>query len=181
VPWLVTFLILMATMFALRGEGRVWWCACGQVNLWSGDPYSSHGSQHLFDPYSFTHILHGMLICGVLAFAWPRLVRPWALTTTVFVEALWEVLENSEFIIQRYRSATIALGYNGDSVANSLGDVISCGFGFYMARQIGWRWSVAVIIVTELILLVWIRDNLLLNIVMLLIPIDAIKTWQTGS
>jgi predicted MFS family arabinose efflux permease len=90
------------------------------------------------------------------------------------------VLENSEFIIQRYRSATIALGYNGDSVANSLGDIISCGFGFYLARRIGWRWSVAVIIVTELVLLLWIRDNLLLNIVMLILPIDAIKTWQTG-
>lgn len=179
-PWLATSLILVATVFVLRYEGRRWWCACGQSNLWSGDPQSAHSSQHLFDPYSFTHILHGMLICGVLAWALPRLSRAWALATTVFLEALWEVLENSEFVIERYRSATIALGYQGDSVVNSLGDIFACGLGFLMARRIGLRWSIAVVAATELVLLLWIRDNLLLNIVMLIRPIEAIKNWQTG-
>jgi hypothetical protein len=173
-------LILLATVFVLRGKGRVWWCACGQPNLWSGDPQSEHSSQHLFDPYSFTHILHGVLICGVLAWALPRLSRAWALTTTVFLEAVWEVLENSPLVIERYRTATIALGYQGDSVANSLGDILSCALGFLVARRIGLRWSVAVVVATELILLLWIRDNLLLNVVMLIRPIDAIKNWQAG-
>jgi hypothetical protein len=179
-PWLATLLILIATVFALRGEGRLWWCACGQPNLWIGNPQSAHGSQHLFDPYSFTHILHGVLLCGVLAWTVPRLGPGWSLAATVFFEALWEVLENSEMVIQRYRTGTIALGYEGDSIANSLGDILSCGFGFLVARRIGLRWSIALVDVSELALLWWIRDNLSLNIIMLIWPIEAIKTWQTG-
>jgi hypothetical protein len=179
-PWLGTFLIVLATIAVLRVEGRVWWCACGRANLWSGNAQSSHSSQHLFDPYSFTHILHGVLICGILAWGLPRLSQAWALTTAVFLEALWEILENSPLVIERYRTATIALGYQGDSVANSLGDVFSCSLGFLLARRLGWRWSITVVVATELILLVWIRDNLLLNIVMLIRPIDAIKNWQAG-
>ncbi|HEY3968967.1 MAG TPA: DUF2585 family protein [Planctomycetaceae bacterium] len=180
-PWLPTLLLLIATVFALRGEGRRWWCACGQANLWIGNPQSEHGSQHLFDPYSFTHILHGVLLCGVLAWIVPRLSLGRALAATVFFEALWEVLENSEMIIQRYRTGTVALGYEGDSVANSLGDILSCGFGFLVARRIGLRWSIALVVASELILLWWIRDNLTLNIVMLIWPIDAVKKWQTGT
>lgn len=180
IPVLVVLSLFFGTMIALRYEGRVWWCACGQSNLWAGDPQSSHGSQHLFDPYSFTHILHGILICGVLAWAWPRLRNSWGLATTVLVEAFWEVLENSELIIQRYRAGTVALGYEGDSIVNSLGDILACSLGFIVARRIGLRWSVAMVVATELILLLWIRDNLFLNIVMLIRPTDAIKTWQTG-
>ena len=179
-PWVTTFLILLATVCLLRSEGRTWWCACGQPNLWSGDPQSSHSSQHLFDPYSFTHILHGALICGMLALTLPRLSPAGALTATVFLEALWEILENSPFIIGRYRTSTIALGYEGDSIVNSLGDILSCSLGFLLARRIGWRWSIVMVVVTESILLLWIRDNLLLNVVMLIWPIDAIKTWQAG-
>ncbi len=180
-PWLAIVLILIATVFALRGEGRRWWCACEQSNLWIGNPQSSHGSQHLFDPYSFTHILHGVLMCGILAWIVPRLNRVWSLAATVFFEALWEVLENSEIIIQRYRTGTVALGYEGDSIANSLGDILSCAFGFLVARRIGLRWSIALVVASELILLWWIRDNLTLNIVMLIWPIDAVKKWQTGT
>src|SRR5262245_28781535 len=88
VPWLMTSLIIMATVCLLRGEGRTWWCACGQPDLWAGDPLSSHSSQHLFDPYTFTHILHGVLICGMLALGLPRLRPAWALTMAVFLEAL---------------------------------------------------------------------------------------------
>src|SRR5262245_17053118 len=87
-PCLGIFLIVLATIFVLRLEGRVWWCACGQPNLWSGDPQSSHSSQHLLDPYSFTHILHGVLICGLLAVMVSRLNQAWALTTAVLLEAL---------------------------------------------------------------------------------------------
>ena len=179
-PCLATFLIVLLTVIVLRLEGRVWWCACGQWNLWAGDPQSSHSSQHLFDPYSFTHILHGVLICGLFALGLPRLDRAWTLPLAVLLEAAWEILENSPFIIDRYRTATIALGYTGDSIVNSLGDILSCSLGFLAARRIGWRWSIALVVATELILLFWIRDNLLLNIVMLIWPIDAIKSWQAG-
>src|SRR6266478_7163481 len=136
-PWLGTLLIVLATIAVLRVEGRVWWCACGKSNLWAGDAQSSHSSQHLFDPYSFTHILHGVLICGVLACGLPRLSPAWALTTAILLEALWEILENSPFIIERYRTATMALGYQGDSIANSLGDIFTCGLGFVVARRVG--------------------------------------------
>jgi hypothetical protein len=134
----------------------------------------------LFDPYSFTHILHGVLIWGLIAWGLPRLSPAWALPLAVCLEALWEILENSPFIIERYRTATIALGYQGDSIVNSLGDILSCSLGFVLARRMGWRWSIAAVVATELILLLWIRDNLLLNIVMLIWPIDAIRNWQSG-
>ena len=179
-PWIATFAVMAGMVLRLHSAGRRWWCTCGEPNLWSGDPQSSHSSQHLFDPYSFTHVLHGILICGILAWAWPRLSWAWGLWGTTSLEALWELLENSQFVIRRYRTATIALGYEGDSIANSMGDVLVCALGFALARKIGLRWSVVMVVVTELILLVWIRDNLLLNIVMLVWPMEAIKNWQVG-
>ncbi len=193
-PWVAIFLIVTATVVLLRSEGRVWWCACGKANLWAGDVQSSHSSQHLFDPYSFTHVLHGVLICGVLAGGmtlWGKarherasglvwLYGTWALATTVLLEALWELLENSPLVIQRYRTATVALGYEGDSVINSLSDILACSVGFLVARRIGLRWSIVLFAATELVLLFWIRDNLLLNIIMLIRPIEALKNWQSG-
>jgi hypothetical protein len=170
--------ILAITVLQLHRQGRIVWCACGHANLWAGDIWSAHNSQHLFDPYSFTHILHGMIFCGLLAWLWPSLRLAWRLTFTVFIEALWEILENSQFIIQRYREATIGLGYEGDSIINSLGDILCCVAGFALARYLGWRRSAVFFVVTELVLLFWIRDNLTLNVLMLSFPIDAIKQWQ---
>lgn len=173
--------ITAATICVLRWQGRVWWCACGGSNFWSGDPQSAHSSQHLLDPYSFTHVAHGVLLCGILAWAWPRLTGAFALCAAVFLEAVWEILENSPFIIERYRTATIALGYEGDSIVNSLGDILSCGLGFMLARRIGLRWSAAVVVAIEVILLLSIRDNLFLNILMLICPLEAVKDWQAGA
>jgi hypothetical protein len=96
------------------------------------------------------------------------------------IEALWEVFENTDFIIQRYREATAALGYYGDSVANSLGDIVTCGLGFMIAQRLGFRLTVLVFVASELALLVWIRDSLLLEVLMLIYPIAAIKGWQMG-
>lgn len=179
-PWLAILAIVAATIGVLRGEGRRWWCACGNSNLWSRDAQNAHSSQHLFDPYSFTHVLHGMLLCAILAWAWPRLTESFTLCAAVFLEALWEILENSPFVIDRYRTATIALGYEGDSIVNSLGDILSCAVGYMLARHLGFRWSVVYLVATEVVLLWWIRDNLFLNILMLITPIDAIKTWQAA-
>lgn len=180
-PWLAMATVLATTACVLRSEGRSWWCACGRLSLWSGDVWSSHNSQHLFDPYSLTHVLHGVVLCGLLAWVFPRLAPVWRLCLVIAVEAAWEIVENSEFVIQRYRTLTMALDYHGDSVANSLGDILSCGVGFSIARRLGFLGSLALFLATEGVLVIWIRDSLLLNVLMLICPIDAIKAWQMGS
>jgi hypothetical protein len=97
-PWLAIVAVLAATAYQLRSQGRLWWCSCDYLLLWSGDPWSSDNSQHLLDPYSFTHVLHGFVLCGVLALIVPRLSAAWQLWLAISIEALWEVLENSEFV-----------------------------------------------------------------------------------
>jgi len=177
-PGLAIALTLALTVVAMRAQGRLWICACGRVDLWAGNTKSSENSQHLADPYSFTHVLHGVVFYWLLARLFPRLHVMWQLTAAVAVESLWEVFENSEFIIQRYRQATLALGYEGDTVVNTVGDIAFMALGFWLARKLGFRRSAALFVATEIALILWIRDSLVLNIVMLLVPIDAIKNWQ---
>lgn len=177
-PVWVSVVVVALAVLLLRLEGRIWWCACGGLKLWDGDIWSGHNSQHLFDPYSFTHVLHGVLFFWILGWIVPRWSFSWRLTTALVAEAFWEVLENSPFIIQRYREATIGQGYVGDSVANSLTDLVCCLAGVLMARWLGWRRAVMVFMVVELILALVVRDNLSLNMLMLICPIDAIKQWQ---
>jgi hypothetical protein len=172
--------VLALTAYRLHAQGRRWWCACGRPYLWSGDPAGPHNSQHLLDPYSFTHLLHGVVFCGLLAWACPRVPAAWRLVGAVCLAALWELLENSAFVIARYRAATAASGYEGDSVANSLGDVLCCAVGFAVARRLGLRWSVVLFLVTEGVLLLWIRDDLALSVLMLVYPLPGIKAWQAG-
>ena len=180
-PWLVILAVLLATAYQLRSQGRLWWCSCDYLLLWSGEAWSSDNSQHLFDPYTFTHVLHGFIFCGLLALIVPRLPAVWRLTSAIAIEALWEIVENSEFVIRRYREETAALGYHGDTIVNSFGDILACGLGFVLARQLGFRRAFAVFVLTEAFLIVWIRDSLLLNILMLIYPIDAIKHWQEAG
>lgn len=162
----------------LRLEGRLWICSCGKLLIWVGQVCSSNNSQHFFDPYSFTHVLHGFLLFWLIAWLVPRLESSWQLTLAIVVEAAWEVFENTNFIIERYRTATAALGYNGDTVINSLGDILCCLVGFMIARRLGFRRSVIAFVVLEFVLILWIRDSLLLEILMLLFPLDAIKALQ---
>lgn len=171
----------LLAVLALRLEGRIWWCACGSPALWTSDAISSHNSQHLFDPYTFTHVLHGIAFFGILAWLWKSGGIGAKLTIALVVEAAWEVLENSPMIIDRYRSETISLNYTGDSIANSVGDILACGIGVLLARKLGLRWSIALWVTIEIVLLVWIRDNLFLSTLMLICPIDAIKAWQGGG
>jgi hypothetical protein len=180
-PGLAIVAVLAATAYQLRSQGRLWWCSCDYLLLWSGDPWSSDNSQHLLDPYSFTHLLHGFVLCGLLALIVPRLSPVWQLWLAVSIEALWEVLENSEFVIRRYREETAALGYHGDTIVNSLGDILVCGLGFVFARRLGLRRTLALFVLTEIALAIWIRDNLTLNILMLIYPIEAVKEWQAGG
>lgn len=179
-PWLAIVMVLIVTALQLHRQRRLWWCSCGEILLWSGDIWSSDNSQHWLDPYSFTHLLHGLVLCGFLAWSLPRLFVAWRFWLAVSLEALWEVIENSEFIIQRYRQATLALGYEGDTIINSLGDIMLCGLGFVLARYLGPRRSLALFVIMEVVLLIWIRDSLMLNIVMLIYPVEGIKAWQMG-
>ena len=180
-PWLAIAVVLVGTAYLLRSQGRLWWCSCNYLLVWSGDPWSSNNSQHLLDPYSFTHVLHGFLLCGLIALIASRLSAVWQLWLAVSIEALWEVVENSEFVIRRYREETAALGYHGDTVVNSLADILLCGIGFILARHLGFRRTFALFVVTEVALALWIRDNLSLNILMLIYPVDAIREWQAAG
>src|SRR5918912_1018540 len=173
-PWIAIVMVLAGTAYTLRIQGRLWRCSCDYLLIWSGDPWSSDNSQHLLDPYSFTHLLHGFLLCGLLALIAPRLSAVWQLWLAVSIEAAWELIENSEFVIRRYRQETAALGYHGDTIVNSLGAILVCGVGFLLAHRLGLRRTFAVFVLTEVALALWIRDNLTLNVLMLVYPIEAV-------
>ena len=179
-PWLVLATVFIGATFQLRSQGRSWWCSCGQLFIWAGDVWSSHSSQHPLDPYSFTHLLHGFAFWWLLALCIPWVMPAWRIALATGLEALWEVVENTEFVIQRYRETTAALGYEGDSITNSLGDVIVCSLGLLVAWRLGFRRSLLLFLAIEVILIIWIRDSLILEVLMLLYPIDAIKSWQVS-
>jgi hypothetical protein len=170
--------LFMATALVLRLEGRLWICSCGKLFLWVSQACSSNTSQHFLDPYSFTHVLHGFLFFWLISWLAPRLNSNWQLTLAIAIEAAWETLENTNFIIERYRTATAAVGYTGDTVVNSLGDILCCTVGFIIARRLGFRRSLIAFLLVELVLVLWIRDSLLLEILMLVVPSGLIKTWQ---
>jgi hypothetical protein len=145
------------------------------------DIWSSHQSQRVLDPYSFSHIIHGFLFYGLLWLTARRQPVAVRLVGAVALEAGWEILENSPLIIDRYRAVTIAQGYVGDSVLNSVSDIAMAACGFLLAWRCSVRMSVALIVATELIMLALIRDNLTLNILMLVYPIEAIRLWQMNG
>ena len=141
---------------------------------------SAHNSQHFIDPYTFTHILHGILFFWIASLIFGKLPIVWRLLIAISVESAWEVAENTNAVIQRYREVTISLDYFGDSIINSLADIFSFALGFWLANKIRFWLSLAFFVLVEIILLLWIRDSLILNIIMLLYPLDAIKKWQGG-
>jgi len=169
----------VVAVIQLQRQGRFWRCACGYVLVWAGDVWSADNSQHLLDPYSFTHLLHGFVFAWLLAWVLPRLPVAWKVAVAVGLEALWEVIENTALVIERYR-ATASLGYQGDTVVNSLGDIAACGLGVVLARWLGVRRALVVFALVEIVLLVWIKDSLLLSALMLLHPFAPIKAWQLG-
>jgi hypothetical protein len=174
-------LIVALTTLVVRLEGRIWFCKCGELLFVIADAYSSHTSQHLFDPYSLSHVQHGLAFYWGLMWLAPRWSWQARLVASTAIEAAWEMIENSAFVINRYREATAALGYTGDSVVNVMGDVLSCVVGFAVARRLGWRGSLALFTVLEVGMVIAIRDSLLLNILMLFYPLEAIKQWQMGA
>lgn len=153
----------------------------GKFGLWEGNIWSSENSQRLVDPYSFSHIAHGILFYAALWLVARKLPVRHRLLIALALEAGWEMLENSPLIINRYREATISLGYVGDSVLNSLSDVLMMTIGFLFAFRVPARVSVAAVILMEIGCALWVRDNLTLNIIMLIHPFDAIKHWQMAG
>ena len=173
--------LLAATALLLYLMGRPPICTCGAIDLWVGEPNSSRTSQMLSDWYSPSHIVHGFMFYAVLSLVarkWPVERRFLAALT---IEAAWEIVENTPMIINRYREATAALGYTGDSVLNTLSDIAMMGLGFLLARRLPVWASIAIVLVLELIPLLVIRDNLTLNVWMLLAPNESLKVWQTGA
>lgn len=171
--------IPLLMILLLWAEGRMFFCACGEFRAWSGDVCSSSNSQQLFDPYSFTHILHGFLWFWLIALLLRRRLAPrWQFVLAMTLEAAWEVLENTRFVIDRYRAETAALGYQGDTIVNSFGDLTCAVIGFLLARQLGLRWSLVAFVALEVGLTIWIHDSLILQLLMLVHPIEAIKLWQ---
>jgi hypothetical protein len=178
--WIILAVIcfFMLTAFIEWKMGRLFLGPDGRFGWWEGNIWSSEQSQRFADPYSITHIEHGLIFYGLLWLVGRKIPWKYRLLMAVGIESGWEILENSPIIINRYREATIALGYTGDSILNSLSDILMMSLGFLLASR--WKlWiSISSIIMVELILLFWVRDNLALNILMLIYPLDIIKQWQ---
>ena len=171
----------MAAGLAEFSLGRQLWGVGGIPGFWSGDVWSAHNSQFLADPYTFTHISHGILFYAVSSLLFPTLPLRKRLILAVGVEAAWEVLENTSYVINRYRMETISLNYYGDSIVNSMADMLACVVGFLLASRLHKAVAIAVFAGLEIVLLLWTRDNLILNILMLFYPSSAIRNWQMGA
>lgn len=156
-------------------------CECGAIKLWHGVVHSSENSQHIADWYTFSHVIHGFLFYGLAHLVLRGDARRWALPLAVALEGGWELLENSPMIIDRYREATMAFGYSGDSILNSIADIGWMSAGFWLAAKLPVRVTIAVALAFEAMTLLLIRDNLTLNVLMLVWPVDAIKTWQAAG
>jgi hypothetical protein len=185
--FIATLMLTAYTAFILYAMQRPPICACGTVKLWHGVVASSENSQHLADWYTFSHIIHGLIFYAGAHLLWRKwklfdgAPTKWALPIAVVLEASWEILENSPMIIDRYRAVTVSFGYSGDSIVNSIADIGWMGLGFWLAAKLPWKASVALAIAFELMTLAVIRDNLTLNVLMLVSPVEAIKVWQAGG
>jgi hypothetical protein len=183
-PWTdgaVAALVVALSATLLVAMGRLPTYRHGPVRLWSGDVQSDQNSQQLADPYTLTHVTHGVLLFGLVGLAWRSAPTGTRVVLALALECAWEVFENTDMVIQRYRATTVSLGYYGDSVLNSVGDVLAAALGCTLAAWLPGRWLALGVVMLEGILAVWIRDNLTLNILMLLRPIDAVRRWQLGG
>jgi hypothetical protein len=180
---LISIGILVLFAVTLHLMGQIWICKCGYIKLWHGVTFSSENSQHLTDWYTFSHIIHGF---GFYLLAW-LLSKKWKISVwqmfliALLIEVGWELFENTDFVINRYREVTISLDYYGDSVINSVFDVLAMAGGFFMAYRLPVGLIIALTIGMEVFVGWSIRDNLTLNIIMLLYPSEAILQWQSGG
>ena len=179
-PILVTLGIILLTAAWLLWIGREPWCKCGYIKLWHGQVVSAENSQHISDWYTPSHIIHGFLFFGALWLVARKLSFGWRLAIATLVECAWEIVENSDAVIERYRSVTISLDYFGDSVLNTVCDVLAMVLGFWLASKLPLWATVALIVLFEGTTMWIIRDGLALNVLMLVWPLDSVAQWQAG-
>jgi hypothetical protein len=179
--WLLIGAVVLIAITAEWWMGRVLLSPDGTFGWWEPDIWSAHQSQRVLDPYSVSHIVHGFLFFGLLHLVARRQPVTTRLVLAVALEAIWEVLENSPIIIDRYRAVTIAQGYIGDSILNSMSDIVMAAAGFVAASRLRVAYSVALVVTAEVVMLLLIRDNLTLNIIMLVWPLDGIREWQMAG
>ena len=177
-PWAAMAGILVAVAAIQFAIGRVPICACGYVRLWHGDVWSSGNSQHLTDWYTLSHIDHGFLFYALLRWLRPAWSIAWRAAAAMLIEGAWEVVENTALIIDRYREVTASLDYYGDSIVNSFGDGVAMLVGFFIAARVPTLASVAIVLLLEGVAAWVIRDNLTLNVLMLVRPVEAVREWQ---
>ncbi len=179
-PALVVVGIILLTAAYLLWIGREPICKCGTIKLWHGQVVSSENSQHISDWYTPSHVIHGFLFFGALWLVARRLSFGWRLAIATAVESAWEIVENSDAIIERYRAVTISLDYYGDSVLNVVADILAMVLGFWLASRLPVWATVALILLAEGVTIWVIRDGLALNVLMLLYPLDSVAEWQAG-
>jgi len=178
--WLPVILVFASAIAILVAMGRPPICTCGYVKFWEGVVNGPGNSQHIADWYTFSHIIHGFIFYGLTYWLLRGQGVGRRLSVAALLEMGWEILENSPIVIDRYRQATMAVGYSGDSILNSVADGGWMTLGFLAAARLPWKVTVAIAVVFELFTLVMIRDNLALNILMLVWPLDAVRVWQAG-
>ena len=162
----------------LYWQGRPFFCECGSVSFWSGNIWSSENSQQFSDPYSFTHLQHGLVFFILLAILLPKVNANTKFIIAILTETLWEIVENSTFIINIYRTNTASLGYTGDSILNSVGDILFCVIGYFIAKMLGIKKALIVFLLIEATMIYLLRDSLILNIITMIHPFEIIVNWQ---
>lgn len=176
---------LVAGAFATQIAVLLWlgqpaFCECGFVKFWEGEIFSQGNSQHIADWYTFSHIIHGFLFYAIARYLFPKKSFPIWLLVAVIAEVSWEIFENTPMVINHYRQQALAVGYTGDSILNSVFDVLWMVLGFIIAYKVPVKVSIFIVIAMELFVLYFVRDNLTLNIINLIYPFEFLNKWQAG-